>query len=61
MNDLDDLEATLQDSSSGFRDSIMRDIGQFTVAILRAFQSKDGEHLELAGNGTLVFVILTIF
>lgn len=56
MCDLREIEAVLRDENSGLLDSIVRDIGSFTVALFGVFELEEGERLQLAGTGTLVSV-----
>lgn len=52
--EIEEIAQTLQDPTSDLRDRIVRDIGLFTVGLLRVSQTADGERLDLCGTGTLV-------
>src|SRR6266404_4575360 len=54
MTGIDEVVQALKDSASGLQEKIVRDIGLFTVGLLRVSPSRDGERLDLAGTGTLV-------
>jgi hypothetical protein len=48
-----EIEGILRDETSWLRESIVRNVGDFTVALL-AICDAPNERLELAGTGTLV-------
>lgn len=56
MSDVEEIEATFRNESSGLRDRIVRDIGNFTVGLFGVFESTEGDRLQLGGTGTLVAV-----
>jgi hypothetical protein len=53
--EIQEVSQVLEDSASGLRDRIVRDIGLFTVGLLRVSQTAHGERLDLCGTGTLVW------
>jgi len=57
MSDVEEIMASLAEESSGLRDRIVRDIGSFTVALFAVSGARDGDHLSLAGTGTLLVAI----
>jgi hypothetical protein len=52
----DEIEAIVRDDNSGVRESILRSIGIFTVALFAISDSPAGERLDLCGTGTLVAI-----
>lgn len=53
-SEIRELEMTLASENSGLRDKIVRNLGDYTVALLGITNAP--EHLELAGTGTLITV-----
>jgi len=51
---LDEIASALRDASSGLQDKIVRDLGNFSVALLAIHEHP--ERLELAGSGTLIAI-----
>ena len=51
---IEEIEQILRDPASGLQERIVRDIGLFTVGLLRVSPSRAGERLDLIGTGTLV-------
>jgi hypothetical protein len=56
VSNIAQIMATLSDDSSELRDRIVRDIGNFTVALFAVYESGEAERLQFAGTGTLVSV-----
>jgi hypothetical protein len=48
------IEQILRDPASGLQERIVRDIGLFTVGLLRVSRTRESERLDLCGTGTLV-------
>lgn len=55
-SDLEEFEATLRDELSGLRARIVRDNGNFTLALFGVFALEDGDRPQLGGTGMLVAV-----
>jgi hypothetical protein len=56
MPEIEEIERTLRDPASGLLERIVRDIGLYTVGLLRVSRTREGERLDLCGTGTLVSV-----
>ena len=56
MSDLDEIQASLRGESAEARDTLIRDVGNSTVALFAVLESNDGDRLQFAGTGTLVIV-----
>lgn len=54
-SDLNEIRGILRDDKSGLRESVVRNLGDFTVALLAIRDSSKGR-LALAGTGTLVVI-----
>jgi hypothetical protein len=50
--EIEEIVHVLQDQASGLRERIVRDVGLFTVGLLRVSQTAQGERLYLSGTGT---------
>lgn len=53
--EIEEIAQVLQDPTSGLQDRIVRNVGLFTVGLLRISQKAHGERLDLCGTGTLVW------
>jgi len=53
---IEEVSQVLQNPASGLRDRIVRDVGLFTVGLLRVSQTAHGERLDLCGTGNFGLV-----
>lgn len=49
-----EIAGALQDAKTGLQDRIVRNLGDFTVALLAVYNNGSGERIALAGTGTLL-------
>jgi len=56
MPEIEEIGRILRDPASGLLERIVRDIGLYTVGLLRVSRTREGERLDLCGTGTLVSV-----
>jgi hypothetical protein len=54
MPEIEEIARILKDPASGLQERIVRDVGLYTVGLLRVSPTREGERLDLCGTGTLV-------
>ncbi len=54
-----EIDGILRDDNSGLRESVVRNLGDFTVALLAIYNGPN-ERVVLAGTGTLVLIERTL-